>query len=144
MKSLNSTEPNLGNWNSFVTYGPGWAQVSNTPFKGFKGQLSEGGIKVPLFIKTPSNSSHEIVKALTFGYDLVPTFLGYANATYPDTFKGINLEQLAGKSLLPILEKKMEQIHPENATIPLEYFGVEAIYKGNMKAISLPKELGGR
>ena len=38
----------MGNWDSLVTYGPGWAQVSNTPFKGFKGQLTEGGIRVPI------------------------------------------------------------------------------------------------
>ena len=143
MESYNTTEPNLGNWNSFVTYGPGWAQVSNTPFKGFKGQLSEGGIRVPLVMKTPGNSTHEIVRALAFGYDLVPTFLDYANATYPKTFKGINLEQLAGKSLLPIIEKKTEKVRPENETIPLEYFGVQTVYKGNLKAINLPRELGG-
>jgi arylsulfatase A-like enzyme len=94
-------------------------------------------------MKIPGNSSHEIVRALAFAYDLVPTFLDYANVTYPKTFKGINLEQLAGKSLLPIIEKKMDRVHPENETIPLEYFGVEAVYKGNLKAINLPKEFGG-
>lgn len=34
--------------------------------KGFKGQLSEGGIMVPLIMKVPGNSSHEIVRTLAF------------------------------------------------------------------------------
>lgn len=143
LKSLNTTESNMGNWDSFVTYGHGWAQVSNTPFKGYKGQLLEGGIRVPLIMKTPDNSSHEIVKALSFGYDLVPTFLDYANATYPNTFKGISLEPLSGKSLKPTIENKMEQVYTEKDIIPLEYFGVEAVFKGNLKAVNLPQELGG-
>ena len=135
----------MGNWNSLVTYGPGWAQVSNTPFKGFKGELTEAGIQVPFIAKLPgSNPTHEVVNAFATGYDLVPTFLDYANATYPDNYKGNKIEPLAGKSILPFLEQNnLANLHPENETIPLEYFGVEAVYKGNWKAINLPKEFGG-
>ena len=143
--TLNNTEANMGNWNSLVSYGPGWAQVSNTPFKGFKGQLTEGGIRVPFMMKLPSsNQTHEIVNDFATGDDLVPTFLDYANATYPDTYKGNKIEPLAGKSMLPFLEQNnLANLHPDNETIPLEYLGQEAVYKGNWKAINLPKELGG-
>ena len=143
--TLNNTEANMGNWNSLVSYGPGWAQVSNTPLKGFKGQLTEGGIRVPFMMKLPSNNqTHEIVNDFATGDDLVPMFLDYANATYPDTYKGNKIEPLAGKSMLPFLEQNnLANLHPDNETIPLEYLGVEAVYKGNWKAINLPKELGG-
>ena len=143
--TLNNTEANMGNWNSLVSYGPGWAQVSNTPFNGFKGQLTEGGIRLPFLMKLPSsNQTHEIVNDFATGDDLIPTFLDYANATYPDTYKGNKIEPLAGKSILPFLEQNnLANLHPENETIPLEYLGQEAVYKGNWKAINLPKELGG-
>ena len=143
LSTLNQSEANLGNWNSFVTYGPGWAQVSNTPFNGFKGSLLEGGIREPLIMKIPGQSTHEYKNTLLTGLDLVPTFLAYANATYPDTLKGIKLEPLDGKSMVPLLEQKVDEIHGDNETLPLEYFGAEAVIKGNWKAINLPKELGG-
>lgn len=145
ISSLNTTEPNMGNWNSFVGYGPGWAQLSNTPFRGYKADLTEGGIRVPFIMKLPgSNPTHGIVNGFATGYDLVPTFLDYAKATYPDTYKGNKIEPLAGKSMLPFLEQKnLANLHPENETIPLEYLGVKAVYKGNWKAINLPKAFGG-
>ena len=43
----NNSKSNLGNPDSFISYGPAWAQASNTPFKAFKGFLTEGGIRVP-------------------------------------------------------------------------------------------------
>jgi arylsulfatase A-like enzyme len=145
ISTLNTTEPNMGNWNSFVGYGPGWAQLSNTPFRGYKADLTEGGIRVPFIMKLPgSNPTHGIVNGFATGYDLVPTFLDYAKATYPDTYKGNKIEPLAGKSMLPFLEQKnLANLHPENETIPLAYLGVKAVYKGNWKAINLPKAFGG-
>jgi arylsulfatase A-like enzyme len=94
-------------------------------------------------MKVPGNATHEYKKTLLTGLDLVPTFLDCANATYPDTLKGIKLEPLNGKSILPLLEQKVDKIHGDNETIPIEYFGAEAVIKGNWKAIDLPKELGG-
>jgi arylsulfatase len=143
LASLNMSEANLGNWDTFVTYGPGWAQVSNTPFSGFKGTLSEGGIRVPLLMKVPADSNHGYKDPLVTGLDLVPTFFAYANATYPGTLNGIKLEPLNGKSMLPIIEQKADKIHGDNETLPIEYFGAEAVIKGKWKAINLPRELGG-
>jgi arylsulfatase len=80
---------------------------------------------------------------LVTGLDLVPTFFAYANATYPNTLNGTKLEPLNGKSMLPIIEQKVDKIHGDNETLPIEYFGAEAVIKGNWKAINLPRELGG-
>ena len=45
--------------------------------------------------------------------------------------------------MVPLFEQKVDKIHGDNETLPMEYFGAEAVVKGNWKAINLPKELGG-
>ena len=55
----NNSKSNLGNPDSFISYGPAWAQASNTPFKAFKGSLTEGGIRVPFMLKTPGDTEYK-------------------------------------------------------------------------------------
>ena len=140
----NNSESNLGNANSFISYGPGWAEASNTPFKGFKGFLTEGGIKVPFILKTPGDSEYKVENSLTFVSDIVPTLLDYTNSTYPNVLEnGVEPEPLTGKSLKPILENQSSTIYNDNEFVPLEYFGNKAVYKGNWKALNLIIPFGG-
>ena len=140
----NNSESNLGNANSFISYGPGWAEASNTPFKGFKGFLTEGGIKVPFILKTPGDSEYKVENSLTFVSDVVPTLLDYTNSTYPNVLEnGVEPEPLVGKSLKPILENQSSTIYNDNEFVPLEYFGNKAVYKGNWKALNLIAPFGG-
>ena len=46
---------NIGNFNSFVWYGPRWAQASTAPGKLYKGYSTEGGIRVPFILKLVSS-----------------------------------------------------------------------------------------
>lgn len=68
----------------------------NAPFSGHKGNFYQGGIRVPLFIhwpagiKAPSRSNH-----LVSTMDILPTVI--------DAVKGEVLEDIDGKSLLPLL-----------------------------------------
>jgi arylsulfatase len=48
---------NRGQTNSFVLYGQHWAEVSSTPFRGFKGNTTDGGIRVPAILKLPNNQT---------------------------------------------------------------------------------------
>ena len=84
-------------------------------------------------MKIPGQSTHEYKNTLLTGLDLVPTFLASANATYPDTLKGIKLEPLDGKSIGPLLEQKVDEIHGDNETLPLEYFGAEVCHQRKLE-----------
>ena len=42
---------NIGNHNSFVWYGPRWAQASTAPSKLYKMYSTEGGIRVPFVVQ---------------------------------------------------------------------------------------------
>lgn len=120
-----------------VSYGTGWANVSNTPFRKFKSNLYEGGIATPLIahwpkgIKAKAGSTNTSPSCLM---DILPTFLAVSGAMYPTNFKGQNITALQGKSLLPILTNKPQ----ENDTSRIFYweqYGFKAIREGDMKAV---------
>ena len=89
-----------GDPESFVGYGPMWAQVSMTPFSQYKGWLAEGGIRNALVVsgpavKRPNGSVHHAVMHVA---DIMPTLLDIAGADYPETHEGRLLPPLLGKS----------------------------------------------
>ena len=55
-----------GGADTFVTYGPPWANVSDTPFRGYKSTCFEGGIATPLVacwpdvIKQSGQITHQV------------------------------------------------------------------------------------
>ena len=70
----------VGSDRSQPSYGPGWAQVSNTPFKLYKGDTFEGGIRAPLIVHWPGGGLPEdrICGQYHHVTDIVPTLLGLA------------------------------------------------------------------
>lgn len=70
----------------------------NGPFSGFKGQSSEGGIRVPLFIWYGNKIKKGMVcDQIVSSMDIFPTFLDEINAKLPD-------QEIDGVSLSPILK----------------------------------------
>lgn len=63
------------------------------PLRGGKGWLTEGGIKIPLLIKTPQSNLKQakVVDTPTASYDLMPTILEEANISSSIQFDGIDL-----------------------------------------------------
>lgn len=120
-----------------VSYGTGWANLSNTPFRKFKSNLYEGGISTPLIacwpkgLKVNAGSINTIPGYLT---DIMPTFLDISGAVYPHNFKGQDILPLQGKSLLPLLVKKPSTNTPSR-TLYWEQYGFKAIREGDMKAV---------
>jgi arylsulfatase len=140
--AANNNEANLGNANSYFGYGPGWAQAGATPLFGYKIMIHEAGTRVPLLIKLPNSSQHRITNTFAMALDLVPTILDYAGVTYPDTFKGNQIEQLTGKSVKQFFEKVSNNIHNGTEMIPVEFFGSKAVYHGNLKALNIQRPIG--
>lgn len=88
----------------FQSYGPAWANASNTPFRRFKHWTEEGGISTPFIvhwpagIRQPGRIEHQQVGYLI---DLMPTLAGLAGAPYPRQRNGHDILPPEGKSLLP-------------------------------------------
>ncbi len=71
----------LGGPRSYTGYGPGWGQVSNTPFRRYKRYAHEGGIAVPLILHGPGfRGNREWRREPVTLLDLAPTVLAAAGS----------------------------------------------------------------
>lgn len=144
----NSLE-NLGNYNSFIWYGPRWAQASTAPSRLYKSFTTEGGIRVPLVAKFPASYKPPVpVDRITHQFstimDIAPTFLEMAGVTHPaPTYRGRDVVGMRGKSMVPWLLGKSESVHADQFVEGWEMSGRAAVRKGNWKAVYLPSARDG-
>jgi arylsulfatase len=118
-----------------VSYGMGWANVSNTPFRKWKNRAEEGGISAPFIMQWPKGitEKNKIVNTPAYLIDIMPTILTLTGAAYPKTFHaGKSIYPLTGNTLQPSFTGKQLKQH--------EYMYWEhqynaAIRKGEWKAI---------
>ena len=90
-----------------ISYGQGWANASNTPFRLFKVWVNEGGISTPLIAHWPDvikGQEGQITHDVGYLIDVMPTILEITGAEYPDEYNGHNIQALEGRSLAPAFE----------------------------------------
>lgn len=118
-----------------ISYGSGWANYSNVPYRRYKSMLHEGGIISPFIIHWPKGLK---TKAGAFTsrpaciLDLMNTAVDLSGAKYPYKFKGNKIIPMQGESLLPIIENSTEV--PGERVFYWEHVGYKAIRQGNFKA----------
>ena len=102
-----------GGADTFVTYGPPWANVSNTPFRGYKATCYEGGIASPLIASWPEviTQKGQITHQPGHVIDIMATCLESAGVEYPSHFRGRSLLPLEGISLMPIFQGRPRDGH---------------------------------
>jgi len=124
-----------GRDDDYQSYGIGWANASNTPFRRYKHWVHEGGISTPLIAHWPGKVSRPGTLTNQPGHliDLLATAADVGGAQYPATFNGKAITPLEGKSLRPILEGKRRQGHGE---IYWEHEGNRAVRQGKWKLVS--------
>ena len=87
-----------------ISYGQGWANASNTPFRLFKVWVNEGGISTSLIAHWPQvirEQRGKITGSAGYLIDLMPTVLEATGAEYPSTHNGNWIFPLEGRSLMP-------------------------------------------
>jgi arylsulfatase len=134
-KPQRNTGP-AGTAGSYVYQDQPWAYVSNTPHASYKNNMHEGGISAPFIAWFPKQiKAGSIVKGTGHLIDLAPTFYDFAKASYPTNNKGITVNPLPGKSLVPVLTGKADEV---NRTEPIfwERAGNRAVRKGKWKIVS--------
>jgi arylsulfatase len=140
-----NNNPNAwGDPGSYVGYGPGWAQVSMTPFSQYKGWLGEGGIRNALIVSGPvvKRKKGSINNGLMFIADIMPTLLEVAGASYPKNYKGNELPPLIGKSWIKVLAGEAESPRTQQDYLAWEIFGNRAVRQGDWKLRWEYKPLG--
>jgi arylsulfatase A-like enzyme len=120
---------------TFQSYGVGWANASNTPFRLYKHWVHEGGISTPLIARWPGRVKRTGTLTAGTGHliDLMATCVDVAGAEYPRTYQGNAITPLAGKSLRPVLEGRRREGH---SAIFWEHEGNRAVRQGGWKLVS--------
>jgi arylsulfatase len=143
-KHYDNSLDNVGRANSYVWYGPRWAQAATAPSRQFKLFTSQGGIRVPAFITWPGlqrqgTISHEFSTVM----DIVPTLLELAGASHPGSrYQGREVLPIRGRSLLAYLQGEQTQPHAQDETTGWELFRARAMRQGDWKALYIPKPDG--
>jgi arylsulfatase len=130
------THPNAwGDPESYVGYGPMWAQVSMTPFSQYKGYMAEGGIRNALIVTGPivKRPKGSINHGVLHVADIMPTLLEVAGASYPQTANGQQPPPLIGKSWVKLLAGGEESPRSDQDYLAWEVFGNRAVRQGDWK-----------
>ncbi len=125
---------------SNVSYGTGWANLSNIPFRRFKSMLHEGGLSSPLIVHWPAGLKTKpgsLDATPGFLPDIMPTFIDVSGASYPEKINGQAITPLEGRSLLPILAASGKL---EPRLFCWEQYGFKAVRDGNLKAVFSPND----
>jgi arylsulfatase A-like enzyme len=135
---------NIGRPNSYVWYGPRWAQAATAPSRMHKTHTSEGGIRVVAFLTGARFARQgEISQDFVTVMDLAPTILELAGVAHPaPTWQGRPIEAMRGKSLTAYLSKDSEAVHDDSVATGWELFGRCAIRRGDWKALLIPPPEG--
>ncbi len=141
---FNETYERMGQPDSFISYGPQWAEAGSAPFSYFKGYTTEGGMIAPMIISGAGvRRSNEIHHGFLTLLDLAPTFYEVSGAHYPDRFLGRQTYVLKGKSLKPLLEGTTARVHGDNYVFALEHYNSAMLRKGPWKIVNTKKPLSG-
>ena len=123
---------------TFVAYGVGWANVSNTPFRGFKHDAYEGGIASPFIVHWPAGIPEERRGSLIHDpchlIDVMPTLVEAAGGSYPTEYHdGQAIQPMEGVSLVAPLEGAAVE---RAAPLGFEHHGNLALRDGRWKIVS--------
>ncbi|MEM7383774.1 MAG: arylsulfatase [Verrucomicrobiota bacterium] len=127
-----------GGEDSYVAYGLGWANASNTPFRGYKHDGYEGGITTPFIVHWPKGIPEEqrnaVVHHPSHLIDLMPTFVEVGKANYPGEHAGETIQPMEGQSLVPALHGNAR---PRKKALGFEHHGNLALRDGDWKIVSV-------
>ena len=131
---------NAGRRGSYIWYGPRWAQAATAPSRLNKMYTTEGGIRVPAFIRLPGNRrAGQISGVFATAMDVAPTFLELAGVPHPGTrYRGRDIVLPRGRSLCAWLAGETERVHPEGTSTGWELFSRRAIRQDDWKAVYVP------
>jgi len=122
---------------TYVGYGRGWANISNTPFREYKHWIHEGGIATPLIVHWPKGVSaalhNQLVRQPAHLVDVMATCVDVAGAVYPAENGGEKIQLMEGASLRPAFTGKgIERAQP----ICWEHESNRAIRDGQWKLVA--------
>jgi len=120
---------------TYIAYGKGWANASNTPFRLYKHWVHEGGISTPLIVHWPARVKAGGQLRTQPGHliDIMATSVDVSGAEYPTEYRGNRIIPMQGRSLVPAFDNKPIQ---RDEGLFWEHEGNRAVRKGDWKLVS--------
>jgi len=128
----------LGAKGAYATIGRNWVSAAVSPLSTHKFYAGEGGLRVPLIIRTPAAFADgqprgQIASGFTHVTDIAPTLLELAGVSHPGKPGGP--EPMTGRSLVPLLRDTTAQIRGTDETLGYELAGNAALFGGDLKLV---------
>lgn len=131
ISSADNSLENRGNANSYVAYGPGWAQAATAPRWLMKGYATEGGTRTVAFVSGHGVSGQgRVAGAFTHVTDIAPTILDLAGV--PERADPA-IRPITGRSWAPYLARKTEAVYGPGDGLGTELFGSRSLRQGDWK-----------
>jgi arylsulfatase len=124
---------------TFLSIGPGWSSLANTPFRRHKTWVHEGGISTPLIVHWPKGiaARGELRHEPGHVIDLAPTVLAAAGGKTPDKRDGKPVPAPPGVSLVPLFAKDGTVRHESLWWL---HEGNRALRAGDWKVVAAGKD----
>ena len=124
---------------TFLSLGPGWSTMANTPFRRHKTWVHEGGIATPFIVHWPKGitARGEMRHSPAHIIDIVPTLLAAAGSKPPEQWAGQPVPPAPGKSLMPLLAKDGVALHD---SLWWQHEDNRALRVGDWKIVAAGKE----
>ncbi|MCL4147859.1 UNVERIFIED_CONTAM: hypothetical protein GTU68_007632 [Idotea baltica] len=133
LSRFNNALDNLGQRDSWVNVGQGWADAQSAPFRNNKGSQFEGGTRVPAFITPPdSTTSGRMSESLLTVMDIAPTVLDLAGVEEVSTG---TILPMRGKTFAKVLDDTSHIVHDANEPIALDMAGDSVLIMGDWKIV---------
>ena len=121
----------LGGPETYGSYGPRWANVSNTPFRRHKSWTHEGGISTPCIMHWPNRlKAGATTNAVAHLIDLLPTFMEASET---------DIANPEGMNLIPLFQQQLGddvRSNFDSREIGWEHEGNRAFRSGKWKIVS--------
>lgn len=134
---------------TYIAYGRGWANVSNTPFREYKHWVHEGGISTPLIAHWPAGmktgrvgekETGRLVHEPSHLIDIMATCVDLSGAKYPTEFGGEKITPMEGRSLKPLLVSPQLPLAESPRPLFWEHEGNRAMRLGPWKLVGKHKQ----
>ncbi len=125
----------MGGSDTFMSYGSGWANACNTPWRLYKHYGHEGGISTPLIAHWPEGIKDHGRFRTQPGHiiDLMTTCVAVSGAAYPQQAGSHGILPMEGRSLVPAFGDG----GIERESLAWEHEGNRAIRVGDWKLVAL-------
>ncbi len=124
---------------TYQSYGYGWANASNTPYRFFKQYDHEGGIRTPMIAHWPQGIADQgkLVPTLSHLIDIMPTVLDVTDAKLPEDVGDKSPIKMDGRSLAAIFKGQQVIAHE---TLFFDHAKGRALRHGNWKLVAENKK----